>query len=101
MAKGHHEDSTRREQGSHPRHCPLTLQLVKMHPYSREHDDIESLAASAQASEVGQAVVNPFEGMRSMQLDTYASERIRWLDACFSANEIASKRFTSSPACSE
>jgi hypothetical protein len=40
-----------------------------MHPYSREHDDVESLAASAQASEVRQAVVNPFKGIRSMQFN--------------------------------
>lgn len=80
MADGHHQNSTWCEQRRKARHCPSTLQLVKMHPHSREHDDIESLVAGAQASEVRQAVVNPFEGMRPMEFNAREAQRIRGFD---------------------
>ncbi len=51
-----------------------------MHPYSREHDDIESLIASLQASEVWQAVVNPCEGISPMQFHACMAQRISGLD---------------------
>ena len=81
VAKGHDENSARREKGGDDRHGNSPFVFIEVHPYGREHDEAELVPSLCDAIQPWKSIVHPLDERRRVVPETVFSERLGRLDS--------------------
>jgi hypothetical protein len=80
MPQRQDQRAARAHQARKPRHGVAALRCVQMHEDRSQHDQVEARLARGELCEIGQAVVEPFDLLRRMQLRGFGAQLPQRLD---------------------